>query len=441
MADCIPPVAHQQSALNARLEQFLPAIPPLRALAEAQGLSADIALDDAPKLFFPHSIYKSYDPAWLLQGDYARMHRWMQNFTTVDLKQEDAPGFDTIDGWLQWLETECDLDIAHSSGTTGRMSLIGRAREDQLGRHRRNREALVDVLGDRGLTEEQLWYHIVWPGAAGGRSAQQKMADGARIMSAKSPDHFLALFDDDLGADYELYVVRARLARELGNLSLPPPSPYVAEKLAEAEQRQAQFGLYMDRMLARLSELEGEQIMMMGSPHSLSGIAQAGLAQGIGGRFGANSVTVTVGGLKGLNAPPDYDATLARFLGPSIPIEGYGATEMNTGYVKCPEGRFHIPPWVVAWVLDPANNWQPRPREDVQEGRGAFLDLAFESSWGGLVTADHIEIDYRPCACGRSTPSIGPVIRRVLDRDDDVSWTPAPTESFDPVFETLLAEG
>ena len=98
----------------------LPAIPPLHALAEAQGLGPDVALDDLPKLFFPHTIYKSYDPAWLLSGDYARMARWLQNFTTVDLKTGDQPDFASIDAWLDWLEAQCDADIAHSSGTTGR---------------------------------------------------------------------------------------------------------------------------------------------------------------------------------------------------------------------------------------------------------------------------------------------------------------------------------
>lgn len=429
--------ALQQQALTDRLTALLPAIPPLAALAEAQGFTADISLNDAPKLFFPHSIYKSYDPAWLLGGDFVHMGHWLQNFTIVDLKLDEAPGFHSIDGWLDWLEHECGLDIAHSSGTTGRMSLIARSQADASARHARNRTGMIDLMSAYDLAEEDMWYHIVWPGAAGGRSAQQKMAEGARVMSARSPDHFVSLFDDDLGADYELYVVRARLARERGQLDLPQPSVYVADKLAEAEQRQANFSHYQQLMLDRIGHLEGQRVLMMGSPHSLASIARAGLMQGIGGNFASHSARIVVGGLKGLEEPPEFETMLKQFLGPSIALEGYGATEMNTGYLKCPIGRFHVSPWVVAWVLDPTNNWQPKPREGVQEGRGAFLDLAFESAWGGLVTADHIEIDYRPCSCGRVTPSIGANIRRVMDRDGDFSWAPANPVAINAALEVL----
>lgn len=427
----------QRQALAYQLTRLLPAIAPLAALAEAQGLSADIALDDAPKLFFPHSIYKSYDPAWLDARDFPRMSRWLQAFTTVDLGIADAPAFATIDAWLDWLERDRGLDVAHSTGTTGRLSLIGRAVDDAVQRHTRNRVVFVDLMKAHGMAEADMWYHIVWPGAAGGRSAQQKMADGARIMSAKSPDDFTALFDDDLGADYELYVVRARLARAQGRLDLPPPSAHVAEKLAEADRRQLNFAAHQEQMLSRIAELRGQRIMMMGSPHSLAAIALAGLDRGVGGSFASHSAHITVGGLKGRDEPPAFAATLERFLGRSIAVEGYGASEMNTGYLRCPAGRFHVPPWVVIWVLDPADGWKPQPRDGVREGRGAFLDLAFASAWGGLVTADHIMVDYRPCDCGRKTPSIGAAIRRVQDRDDDYGWISADPRAMSAALDRL----
>lgn len=415
----------QQQALTERLNDLLRNIPPLAALAQAQGLDAGVALADAPRLFFPHTIYKSYDPTWLLAHDFQRMTQWMQNFTTVDLKSAKLPQLGSIDAWLSWLESECGIDVAHSSGTTGRMSLIARSQADAEARHARNRVGFVQLVGEQGVAEEDAWYHIIWPGAAGGRSAQQKMAEGARRMSARSPDDFLSLYDSDLGADYEFFVVRARLARSRGQLELPRPTPYVAMKLAEADHRHALQNEAAARMIDGMAGLIGKRILMMGSPHSLAAICRAGVTAGLGGRFAKQSAHVSVGGLKGLDAPPDYAEVLAGLLGNAIPIEGYGASEMNTGYMKCRLGRFHISPWVVVYVLDPAGGWQPKPREGVQEGRGAFLDLAFASAWGGLVTADHIEVDYRPCACGRQSPSISPNIRRVADSDEDVSWVPA----------------
>ena len=426
-----------ESITTTRLTQLIPALPPLRALAEAQGLSADISLDDVPRLFFPHSIYKSYDPAWLVNHDFARMGRWLQNFTTVSLKPDETPSFHAITDWLSWLERECDVDVAHSSGTTGRMSLIVRTKDDATARQQRNRLGLVDALASRGVPEDAMWYHIAWPGAAGGRTTQQKLAEGARVTSARSPAHFIPLFDEDLGVDYEFYVVRARLARARGMLDLPPPSVHISEKLVEAEHHQANYAQYLQHMLDRLEALRGERVLAIGSPHSLAAMARAGLDRGMGGGFAQHSAHLIIGGLKGLDAPPQFAATMQGFFGPSIPVNGYGATETNTGYFDCSAGRYHIPPWVIAWALDPANEWQPRPREGVQEGRAAFLDLALESGWGGVVTADHIEIDYRPCSCGKASPSIAPNIRRVMDRDGDYSWTPATTEAMNAAIGML----
>jgi len=428
----------QQEALRYRLAQMLPAIVPLRAMADAQGLSADIALEEAPRLLFPHSIFKSYDHGWLDNLEFGRMTRWLQAFTTTDLAADAMPDFATIDAWLAWLEDERGLDVAHSTGTTGRLSLIPRAMHDVVARHQRNRVLFVDLMKRHGIADDDMWYHIIWPGAAGGHSAQQKMADGARIQSARSPKDFICLFDHDLGADYELYVVRARLARERGRLDLPPPSAHVETKLAIAEERQANFLAYQDRMLDAIADrVTGKRAMMMGSPHGLAGIAAAGTARGLDGIFAPNSCFITVGGLKGLVEPPDFAANMARFLGSQLAIEAYGASEMNTGYMVCPSGRFHLLPWVVAWLLDPTDGWRPRPREGVQEGRGAFLDLGFRSAWGGLVTADHLTIDYRPCTCGRRTPSIGKGIRRVQDRDGDFSWIPASDDAIRSALSAL----
>ena len=428
----------QQEALAYRLEQFLPRLPALAALAEAQGLDAGARIEDAPRLFQPHTIFKSFDPAWLAAGDFAQLTRWLQCFTTAELKPPPE-GTRTIDAWLGWLEENCAFDVAHSTGTTGRMSLVGRARRDLHGRFARNRMGIRTWLADRNLSPE-MNFHIVWPGAAGGRSAQQKMAEGWRSVGASSRDHFIALFDDDLGADYELYVVRARLARERAQLALPAPSAHVAEKLAEAERRQATYPQHFARMIDRIvAELPGRRAFMMGSPHNLAMLAEAGIERGIGGSFMPGSLQLSVGGLKGRQEPPDFAGTMRRFLGDGRALEGYGATEMNSGYLLCDAGRFHVPPWVILWVLDAAANWQPKPRAGVQEGRGAFLDLAFSSAWGGLVTADHLMVDYGPCRCGRTSPSFDRLIRRLNDDDGDYSWIPADPSAFGAAREVLRA--
>ena len=41
------------------------------------------------------------------------------------------------------------------------------------------------------------------------------------------------------------------------------------------------------------------------------------------------------------------------------------------------------------------------------EGRFAFLDLAYEGRWGGIITGDKVTIDFADrCPCGRHGPTL-----------------------------------
>ena len=53
------------------------------------------------------------------------------------------------------------------------------------------------------------------------------------------------------------------------------------------------------------------------------------------------------------------------------------------------------------------------------EGRAGFFDLSIDGRWGGVISGDHIEVDYRPCACGAKSPSISDNIYRYSDLKGD----------------------
>lgn len=430
----------QQQALAHRLEQLLPQSPPLAALAAAQGLDASIQLDESPRLFFPHSLFKAYDPAWLAEHDFAAMTRWLSNQTTADLALPEDAAFPTVDAWLGWLEAAHSIFVTYSSGTTGRLSLIVRDREEFIDNHRLVRMMHRDWFARAGLDMGDMRFHVIWPSHAEGRGAMTRLLQPWRAHTAPTPEDYVALFPDDLGTDYALYVLEAANAQARGELAMRAPSDYVEDKLRQAEARKAQFDEHMGTMLERIvATMRGKQAIAIGGPHNLARLAGMAVARGLDGMFAGNSPFNSVGGLKGRGVPGNLAVDLPRFMGSQISLDAYGMTEMLTGFLLCSARRFHVPPWVVVWALDPADRWRPRPRRGAQEGRGAYLDLSSRHGWGGLASSDHIHVSYEPCRCGRATPSIARDIRRVSDADDDCSYTPAAPGAIAAALETLKA--
>jgi hypothetical protein len=83
---------------------------------------------------------------------------------------------------------------------------------------------------------------------------------------------------------------------------------------------------------------------------------------------------------------------------------------------KCSEGHYHVPPWVITYVLDPQSG-KVRPAEGVQTGRAGFFDLVPQTHWGGFATGDAVTADWRPCPCGRTTVHLHPLIERFSEQD------------------------
>jgi hypothetical protein len=87
-------------------------------------------------------------------------------------------------------------------------------------------------------------------------------------------------------------------------------------------------------------------------------------------------------------------------------------SEMTTAFIETETGNFHIPPWIIPFVLDPESG-EAKPQGGVQTGIAAFMDLTSQTYWGGLITADRITVSWEQSPCGRTTPFILPNIERV----------------------------
>ncbi len=89
----------------------------------------------------------------------------------------------------------------------------------------------------------------------------------------------------------------------------------------------------------------------------------------------------------------------------------YASTEMSTAFTECEfaNGGHHHPELIIVEVLDENNN----PVEEGESGELAFTTLGIEAM--PLVrfkTGDIVKLHHEPCACGRNTLRVGPVIGR-----------------------------
>ncbi len=129
------------------------------------------------------------------------------------------------------------------------------------------------------------------------------------------------------------------------------------------------------------------------------------------------------GGLKRAKLPDNYrEYVYETFnLQPEFIYQMYSMQELNSSMPRCQAGhRYHLPAWLVAVPLNKEGDaLVPGVGEGKVEGRAAFFDLALGGRWGGVISGDHIEIDYSPCACGNASPSIADNIYRYADIEGD----------------------
>jgi hypothetical protein len=399
--------AFQLDLLRQRFSSLKGRVAALGKLAELQGVSEISEIDDVAPVLFQHTAYKSYPMSLLEKRRFQAMTKWLGQLTAHDLSHVDASGCDSIDSWLELLERETPLAPVHSTGTSGKLSIIPRDKTDA----RRFVRALLrafegfgdepDLAGD--LLGGAKRIPILYPSYRYGRSLAQRMFEGY-IGAIGDPETSKALFDDMLSADVSSLAGRVRAAEARGDLDQLEIPPELLAKYRQSMDRQstaaARLREFFDYML---ENLRGRRVMSAAVIPYLWAWTQEGEKQGLHHLFAPNSIFFSGGGLKGVAAPPDWRERIERFLGAPLQI-GYGMTESMSGLRGCAKGHYHPTPTLIPILLD-VESGRPLPRSGVQVGRFAFFDLLPETYWGGFITGDRITLIHdRPCACGRVGP-------------------------------------
>lgn len=421
--------ASQMEALQARFGALRDRLPALKAMADEQDIAGITAFDDVAPLLFPHTVYKSYPLSLLENNRFEKLTRWLSRLTTHDLSAVQDKRFDSIDGWLQALDDSTELWATHSSGTTGTMSFLPRSRaefEVFFKLQKMNLFECVDPEGAEDHADDHL--DVIWPTFARGRSGTHRSAEFFKRDIAGSPDRFHPLHDTAISADVMFLAGRIRRAQSRGELDTLDISPALKARQAEFMELQNNMASSLARLFEKtLTDLKGRRLLLIGQMAAIHDFARDGIERGVTNAFAPGSIVQTGGGQKGQPMPEDWEQIVQRFTGVPRLAHTYGMTELNMTCYRCECGRYHIPPWVIPFVLDP-DTGAPYPRTGVHKGRAAFFDLVPQSYWGGFVSGDEVEIDWSVCACGRTTPHLDAHIERYSEKrggDDKINCAAA----------------
>lgn len=431
--------AIQLKAARRRFAEMRRDVPAFRRFAEEQRVDQIRTLDDVVPLLFPHTVYKSYPLSYLEEGRFDRLTSWLNALTTRNLPPIERGMFQSIDRWIAHLDATTDLRLLHTFGTTGKLSMIPRSREEW----RRGARILANSLRDfRGRGRGPNLYDksrpVIQPFYRHGASAATRGVE--MLTHGRAGDVHYLYPEHRFSADLASLAGRVRAAAARGEtVSLTPQLLDLRETYARLEaEKPARMGRFFEEVLMRYG---GRDVVLLGVWPIIADWAEEGLRRNLRGVFGKGSVLIVGGGTKGKTMADGWRERIFDFLGFESHIESYAMSELVANAPRCEAGNYHIPPVIAPFLLDPESG-ALLPREGRQTGRYAALDLLAESLWGGIVTGDRVTLAgwSEPCACGRAGVYAEPSIRRFSEiegGDDKITCAGAP-EAHDRAVTFLL---
>ncbi len=428
------------SGLRERFENLKSKLPMLGKLADEQGVDQISDINDAAKLLFQHSIYKSYPVSFVEKSQFDRLTKWLSGFTTADLSGLNFDGVETIDDWIMMLDAQTTVRVLHSGGTSGKLSFLprGTAETDLMVQGWR---LLHEGSGPDVPPMDEV--PVIFPAYRTGAFAQQRMFNRmVETVFGGDQSMLVALNDGRMSADALSLGGRLQLAAQKGELGEVRLSPALIARRDEYVRSMTEAPTRMSDFIDAVAKsLGGRPVAMLAWVGQLYDLAQAGLDRGLSNIFARNSNIMFGGGWKGRTPPENWEAVITGFLGVDKIRDGYGMTECIASARSCEHGHYHIYPFQIPFVLDPATG-EPYPREGQQTGRFGVFDLGATTYWGGFLTGDKVTVSYEPCACGRTTPMVmANSISRYSEAeggDDKINCAGAP-EAHDNALAFLMA--
>lgn len=406
----------QLAALDERLQDRIDRIKLVKLRAQDAEISKIEKLEDVVPLLLPHTAYKSYPESFLTEKKWDRLTKWLGTVSAYPTDNIDLSEVREIDDWVDACEKAGHF-VSCSSGTTGKSAMLVASQTD-LDFVSRDGVAAVEWGSDIRTGDMR-----TQAGAAGAVAyTPRNTANGKALMAAfvdpAAPRFQSGLPPVTVGSLTKMIALRKSIADGTAQ-----PAE-IAEFEAESASRQkglddAQVGAVDDIIAKR-----GDKLYITGMWGALYPFAEAVREKGYSAKdFNPENAVYLGGGLKRAKLPANYREYVfetfnlqSRFI-----YQMYGMQELNSSMPRCQEGgRYHVPPWVVALPLNKEGDALVDGIGKGQiEGRAAFFDLSLDGRWGGVISGDHVHIDFQPCACGAKSPSIRDDIYRYSDLEGD----------------------
>ena len=373
------------AAARERFDERRQQVPALAARADEAGVERIESPGDLIPLLFTHDSYKAYPRQFIDNGRWDLLARWMKSLSADPVPAIDYSDVTTQDDWVKALGA-AGFPVYASSGTSGRSSFLHASAAD--------RDFTFECLL-RAMT----WQHAIKAGAGlpavvlapshGDSRALEYYRRAAERYGDPSRTTFLT---DEPVRLHDLNKLAAMQSAIAAGTATPGE---IAAFRRDQHDRAARMDGYWDHLAEVVEQLAGERVLIFGFWPQQYTLVERLRARGHGTlRVAADSVLAAGGGTKGVNLPADYIDQVFAFYGLDRSREagGYGMSELSASLPEI-EGRYRLQPWIVPLVLDETGTELAVPDGGRLEGRLAFLDLALEGRWGGLISGDRVIVD------------------------------------------------
>ncbi|MGB8364201.1 MAG: hypothetical protein ACLQUZ_01865 [Rhizomicrobium sp.] len=368
---------------------------------------------DLVPLLLAHTSYKSYPISFMEERRWDRMLQWMQTLSVQDVSNVDIADVVDVDDWIARLHAAGHM-VQATSGTTGKVSFLNHSKGDKelKRRHYRNITGWPFLKADNSRA-----VFIVGP-SEGPNSAVEAYQNTVASWARPGEGYFLTDEPVRIGDISRMAALRSRIA----DGTATPGEIGTSEKEAAAKSARMKQALvsFAEKLMAH--RREPIVVTAQWAQHMM--IIDQARKMGVGdGEFHIESMVSAGGGIKGVALPPDYRERVTKFYGNVVRPGAYGMTELLSLMPRCERMRYHCPPALIWLQLDRAGERLLGPddgNDGIVEGRFAFLDLAYEGRWGGLISGDKVHIDHaESCPCGRPGPTILDTIVRYSQSGGD----------------------
>jgi hypothetical protein len=404
----------QVEAMNERFQERKDQIKLLGHRAAEAGLDAITSREDAAKVLFPHTAYKSYPESFLIDERWDRLSKWLDTVSSHRVPRVDKDAIGDIDEWVEVM-AENDHFVSCSSGTTGKSAMLVASGKDMDWCRTEAPQAYSWGSGV-ALDRSRRMFGLA-PVAKVPRNEATGEAYRNTLQDPDKPAYAYPAPPMTVGGLTKMVVLRKKIADGTATPS----------ELEDFEETSAQRARAMEDAIElaadAIIEARADKLHVTGLWSGLYTVAKLVRDKGYAAKdFNPENSIYVGGGLKRAQLPADYKEFVYETFNiqPERNYQNYSMQELQSGMPRCQKGgRYHLPPWLVPLILDkPGDNLLPIA-DGEYEGRAAFFDLSLDGRWGGVISGDKVNIDFRPCACGAKSPSIRDDIARYADLEGD----------------------